>query len=463
MSAALFYQDPPLAAIHRWHPSVPGARLRHASDVDSNRRALFFMRYETFIGLRHLVAGQHRFLNALTMLAIAGVALGVAAFVTVVSVAGGFVDAFEDRVLGVNPHIMVSKYGIFFPEYDQVSDAIDAIDGVESTSPFIIREMLITSRTSRARPGVLVKGVETEAAAASEEMVELVTSGSLADLAYDGALAEDPGEARVDAALGALLAEKLQVGVGDTVTLVSPLRGLRSVGVRSENRGADYAYARVAAIVDTGYFDYDNRLVLMDVHAVQDLLGMGDVVMGVEVRLHDPRAVDSVSDAIDGVLTTGRFKTLDWRELNRNLFSSLQLQKLALTVVMSVLVVVASSVILCVLIMLVLEKRREIAILRSMGATRPAILRVFLVQGMTIGGLGTGIGLVLGVLACLVLAAVDYELAYEVYRVRSLPVDMQPLEFAAAAVGSLFICFLATLYPAWRAARVMPVEALRYD
>lgn len=422
------------------------------------------MRYERFIGIRHLMASQHRFLNTLTLLAIGGVALGVAAFTTVVSVAGGFVDSFEERVLGVNPHLVITKYGIYFSEYDLVSAAIDEIEGVESTAPFVIREMLVTSPSSNARPGALVKGIETAAVLSNDDLAEMVVAGDLADLAYDGQIgSDDPDLPPAGAALGKILAERLEAQVGDVVTLVSPLRGLRSVGVAGAEGGADFARVRVAAIVDSGFYDYDNRLVLMDYHAVQDLLGMGDVVMGVEVRVDDPGETGRIRESIEGALTTGRFKSLDWREINRNLFSSLQLQKLALTVVMSILVIVASSVILCVLIMLVLEKRREIAILRSMGATSGGIMRIFVTQGMTIGSVGTALGIVGGLLACRLVRAVDFELAYEVYRVRTLPVSVHPHEFLLAAVGSLIICFGATLYPSWRAAQVTPVDALRYD
>ncbi len=436
------------------------------------------MRYERFIGLRHLTATRHQFLNTLAILAVLGVALGVTAFTTVVSVAGGFIDTFQDRVLGVNPHLVVTKYGIYFSEYDQVSEAIDAIDGVTSTAPFIIREMLITSTTSEARPGAMVKGVESEAVQQNLDLARMVVAGDLADLAYDGELA-DPlaafnatAEERADdgyasslagVALGKILAERLEANVGDVLTLVSPLRGLGSLGVNAEARGADYARVRVAAIVDSGFYDYDNRLVVMDYRAVQDLLGMGDVVMGVEVRVTDPMATDAIRDQIETSLTTGRFRSLDWREINQNLFSSLLLQKLALTAAMSTVVVVASCVILCVLIMLVLEKRREIAILRSMGATAGGVMRIFVFQGMAIGTLGTVLGLIGGVITCLLVRAVDFDLAYEVYRVKTLPVDMQPVEFLMAAVGSLLICLLATLYPSYRAAQVMPVDALRYD
>ena len=423
------------------------------------------MRYEHFIGIRHLTATRHRFLNALTVLAIVGVALGVAAFTTVTSVAGGFVTSLQERVLGINAHVLVMKSGVYFSNYETVAETIGGVPGVRSTSPFIVREMLATSDASRARPGVMVKGVDIGTVVDGSPMTGLTVAGSVADVAHEGDVASDatPDAPPAGAALGIVLAERLGVEVGDTVTLVSPLRGLRSIGVDAAASGANYARIRVAAIVNAGYHDYDSRLILMDYRAVQQLIGMGDVVMGVEVRVDDPSRAHEAAEQFDTLLAAGRFRALDWRELNRNLFSSLELQKLALSFVMSLLVIVACTVILCVLTMLVLEKRREIAVLRSMGASAGGILRIFVFQGMAIGLVGTALGLVGGAALCAIVAAIDFPLAYEVYRVRSLPVDPKAWEFAAAAVGALAVCFIATLYPAMRAAAVSPVDALRYD
>ncbi|MCB9508108.1 MAG: ABC transporter permease [Myxococcales bacterium] len=422
------------------------------------------MGYARFIGLRHLTSRRHRFLNTLTLLAVAGVALGVAAFTTVVSVAGGFVTSFQERLLGLNPHIVVTKYGVYFSDYAAAEDAIARVEGVEATAPFMLREMLVTRAGSRARPGVVVKGVDVDVLLTTPGLPDLVAEGDLAALETAGDIETDatPEAPQAPVAIGRVLARTLGAELGDTLTLVSPLRGLRAAGVDAGG-GANYARVRIVAILDTGYYESDSGILLMDYRGVQQLLGMGDVVMGIEVRTHDPNDTERIAGLIEGVLTTGRFVSLDWRELNRNTYRALRLQKLALSVVMSILVVVACLVILCVLVMLVLEKRREIAILRSMGATAGGVLRVFVFEGMAIGALGTALGLVGGAVLCAIIARIDFPLAYEVYRVRSLPVDAQPLEFAGAAAVSLFVCLLATLYPAWRATQVSPADALRYD
>jgi lipoprotein-releasing system permease protein len=423
------------------------------------------VRYERFIGLRHL--GSHRvsFLNILTTIAVVGVALSVAMFVAMVSISGGFVDAFRDRVLGVNAHVTVMKSGVFFADYRRVVDELDAIEGVELASPFIIREMLVTSATSRARPGALIKGIDAELLAQNEDLAEMVVEGDLAGLTYVEGLQSDTNADGTPAgiAVGRVLAERLQAEIGDTLTLVSPLRGVRSLGANASDGGANYARVTLAAIVDTGFYDYDNRLILMDVHGVQELLGLGDTVMGIELRLDDGDATDRVKAEVEERLAASRFRIYDWREINRNLFRSLALQRLVMTLIVVFMVIVASTVIFCVLIMMVLERRREIAVLRSMGATAGGVMRIFVVQGMAIGVIGTSIGLLLGVLVCHLIGAIDFGLEYEVYRIPSLPVTLRAHELALAAGGTLLQCFLATLYPSLRAAKVAPADALRYD
>ncbi|TVQ95737.1 MAG: ABC transporter permease [Deltaproteobacteria bacterium] len=425
------------------------------------------MRYETFIAWRHLASTRGTFLSTLTTLAIVGVALGVTALTAVVSVAGGFVDTFRDRVVGVNAHIVVSKYGLFFSEYPRVQAAIEQVPGVRSTAPYVLHEMLVTSATSRSRPGVLVKGSDVDVMLADTDLAAMTIAGDLADLAWDPAELGEPtvdGEVPVvGIALGRIVAERLQVEVGDAVTLISPLQSLEAAGWRATEPGPTWARFRVVAIVSTGFYDYDHRLALADYRALQRIFRRGNVVSGIEVRVDDVMATERLVEEIEAVLTTGRYQVIDWPQINRNLFASLNLQKLALTIVMSCLVMVASSVILCVLIMLVLQKRREIAILRAMGMPAAGVMRIFILEGALIGAVGTTIGVLGGAAVASLLARIEYGLALEIYRIEHLPVSIQPLEFLLAALGAMAICLLATLYPSWRAARTDPVEALRYD
>jgi lipoprotein-releasing system permease protein len=441
------------------------------------------MGYETFIGVRHLVSTRGTFLSTLTLLAILGVAVGVTALTAVVSVTGGFVESFRERVLGVNPHILIVKNGVSFTEYELVERAVMELDGVESTTPFIQQEMLVTRSGVRARPGALIRGTDIDDLLADPAMATLLESGELESMRYAGQFADRHPRSRMEqddradaehaaegshaelvgVALGSVLAERLQASVGDEITLLSPLRQLSSIGMEATPESTLHAKFRVAAIVSSGFFDFDNRLVVVDYRALQDLLGRGDVVQGVEVRVRDVFATEDMMRRMREVLTTGRYRTHDWRMINQNLFSSLQLQKLYLSIIMTVLVVVASSVILCVLMMLVVEKRKEIAILRGMGALRRSIVGIFVFEGMVIGGLGTLLGLAGGVVVCLLLRQVSFGLEFEVYRIDELPVSMKAWEFGVAGLGAMFISLLATLYPSWRAAQVSPLDALRYD
>jgi lipoprotein-releasing system permease protein len=442
------------------------------------------MGYETFIGVRHLRSTRGTFLSTLTLLAILGVAVGVTALTAVVSVTGGFVESFRERVLGVNPHILIVKNGVSFTEYELVERAVMQLDGVESTTPFIQQEMLVTRAGVRARPGALIRGTDIDDLLADPAMADLLEAGELESLRYAGQFAdrnprnrwddeaqgepsaeveEGSGAELVGVALGSVLAERLQASVGDEITLLSPLRQLSSIGMEATPESTLHARFRVAAIVSSGFFDFDNRLVVVDYRALQDLLGRGDMVQGVEVRVRDVFATEEMMARMREVLTTGRYRTHDWRMINQNLFSSLQLQKLYLSIIMTVLVVVASSVILCVLMMLVVEKRKEIAILRGMGALRRSIVAIFVFEGMVIGGLGTLLGLAGGVVVCLLLQQVNFGLEFEVYRIDELPVSMKAWEFGVAGLGAMLISLLATLYPSWKAAQVSPLDALRYD
>jgi lipoprotein-releasing system permease protein len=220
---------------------------------------------------------------------------------------------------------------------------------------------------------------------------------------------------------------------------------------------------RVVGVYRSGFYEYDNKLVMVDYRALQDFFHQGDVVTGLEIRVDDVFGTGDISQEIKHRLPPGRFRTLDWREINRNLFASLKLQEIALSIILIFIIVVASFNIVCTLIMLVLEKSKDIAILKSMGASNGGVMRVFIVQGMTIGTIGTALGLLVGFLTCWGLGSVDFGLDAKVYLIDRLPVKMQLWQFGAVALVSLLISFTATLYPSWYAARLPPVEGLRYD
>ena len=428
------------------------------------------MRTEAFVGLRHLASTRKSFLSTLTLLAVLGVALGVTALTTVMSVAGGFIDTFRERVLGVNAHIVVSRFGLYFGDYEDLQRRLEEVPGVRTTAPYILHEMLITREGARARPGVLVKGTDISVLIRQIDAQVVRLEGDLDALRYtesrdgeSGAAEDGPSPQPVGIALGGVVAERLGVRLGDEVTLLSPLRSLEAIGLRAESSVPTWARFRVEAILHTGFFDYDNRLAIVDYRALQELFRRGDVVTGVEVYVTDAMATAALMARIDREVTAGRFQLMDWPRIHRNLFASLGLQKLALTLVMMGLVFVASAVIFCVLIMLVLGKRREIAVLRAMGATKGAVLRIFIFQGGLIGLAGTSLGLVGGWLLCAFIEQISFGLDLAVYRIDKLPVTTRWHEFLTAGVGAVAISLIATLYPSWQATRITPVEGLRND
>jgi lipoprotein-releasing system permease protein len=220
---------------------------------------------------------------------------------------------------------------------------------------------------------------------------------------------------------------------------------------------------RVVGVFEFGFHDFDADLVLVDLRAVQSFINRGNVVTGIDVRLTDPLAAPAIAREITGRLTAGAYQALTWHEINRNLFESLKINKMWLAIIMTCMVVVASFNILSTLILMVLDKTKEIAILKSMGASRSGIMRVFVLQGLVVGVVGTLLGLAGGVVVCQLIEQINFGLDPAVYKISSLTVDMRLMEFIVVGVVAVLISFVATLYPSWRAGRLSPVDGLRYD
>jgi lipoprotein-releasing system permease protein len=268
--------------------------------------------------------------------------------------------------------------------------------------------------------------------------------------------------------IGRVLAEKLKAQIGDEVRVISPRRGV--VGEHqygpSQMEPTQKRF-RIIAFYDSGFYDYDNRLLICDYKALQEFFNLDDVVTGVEVRVKDINKTGELRDAVTPILNSNpgldRYKVIDWQDLNRSLFTSLHLQKVTLSIIMLFIVIVASFNIVGTLIMMVLDKQRDISIMKSMGASDGMIMRTFIYQGMFIGGIGTVLGLLGGLLVCYLLTLYEFELDATVYLISSLPVKLDPSVFAMVGISTMFISFLATLYPSWWATQLSPVEGLRYE
>jgi lipoprotein-releasing system permease protein len=263
--------------------------------------------------------------------------------------------------------------------------------------------------------------------------------------------------------VGKTLAENLGIEVGDRVTVISPLAGLDVSLWMPSARTPRSREFRVTGVFEAGFQEYDSRLVYVDIYEAQTFFDQGDAVTGVEIRLHDLTLASSIAARLERELGGGPFHTMDWEELNRNLFTALEIQKIMLSLVIATIIFVAAFNVIATLIMVVLEKRREIAILKAMGARDRTVLGIFLVQGTTIGLVGTLIGLLLGGAVCAYLANYEFPLDPKVYLIDHLPVRTSPWEFLWTVVIALAICVLATLAPSYWAARMLPADGVRHD
>ncbi len=417
--------------------------------------------YETFIALRHLKSRRDSFLSTITLIAILGVFLGVMALTSVVAVTGGFQDAFRERVLGVNSHVLVIKYGIDFRDYQDTQRGIAEVDGVKATSPFILHEMIATH--GRQTSGVLIKGIEPSTLNEVSDLPKYTERPDLLEELEFERFPEDGQKATPKILLGSTLAEDLGVEAGDMVRLTSPLESLDPDKWSSKSHSPSSNQFEVVGTYTSGFYEYDSRLVMADYRALQDFFNQGDVVTGIDVRVDDVFNVSQIADQIEEQLPAGRFRILDWRELNHNLFTSLELQRLVLAVIFLFIVLVAGFNIVATMIMIVLDKRKDIAILKSMGASNFGIMKVFMLQGLMIGGVGTLGGLMGGWAVCMLVQQTNFGLDPSIYMIDHLPVQIVASEFLAVGAVAMLITLLATLGPAWWAARFNPVEGLRYD
>jgi lipoprotein-releasing system permease protein len=311
-----------------------------------------------------------------------------------------------------------------------------------------------------------VKVPTPEEMAAALEATELE---ALPDDQLEAAIVEDSGDRPQRAppdelpgvVVGVTLAESLGIEVGDQVKVISPLTGLDTSLWKPDGgtpRSRDF---RVIGIFEAGFQEYDSRLLYMDLYEAQIFQDQGDTVIGVEISLHDIERAGAVALKLERELGGGPFHTMDWKELNHNLFTALEVQKVMLSLVIATIILVAAFNVIATLIMIVLEKRREIAILKAMGAKDGAILQMFMVQGAAIGVVGTVIGLVLGGAVCAYLSVFQFPLDPKVYLINHLPVRTSPTEFLITIVIALGICVSATLIPSYWAARLLPADGIR--
>jgi lipoprotein-releasing system permease protein len=412
------------------------------------------MSFEFFVSLRYLLAKRRQtFISLVTFISIAGVAVGVMALIVVLAVMNGFQNELRERILGITSHIVVTSFRGTIDNYPEIIQRVEQESGVVAATPYLYTQVMVS--TQKGLAGAVVRGLDPSTAGKVVNIAKNLVEGSLADLhrEADGGVPSHPG-----IILGNELANNLGVRSKDWVSIISPSARLTPLG-----RAPKTQLFRVVGIFQSGMYEFDNTLAYVDLPVAQQFLGIGDVVSGVEIKVANIYKADQVAGTLQTYLGYP-FYVRDWMQMNRNLFSALKLEKTVMFIILTLIILVAAFNIISSLIMLVMEKTRDIAILKAMGANDGSIRKIFVLQGLIIGVFGTTMGLLGGFALCSLLQRYRIiELPRDVYYISTLPVRMESTDVLVIAVSAVIICLLATIYPSWQAARLDPAEALRYE
>ena len=438
---------------------------------------------------------EHSPTAMMTALSVGGVGVGVMALIIVLSVMSGFEIDLQQKILGTNAHIMVSKYSDSFTEYPEVTEKIRKVKGVLGTTPFVLGEVMVTTDKDNGG-GLVVKGIDPATVGDVTDLKKnILPGGSLDNLRHpenissrrligegvgaspistsrtggrqtdseeQGVIerAQSSGSERVlpGIIIGAEMQSKLRVGVGDRVNMVSPLAGeLGPQGPMPKSRPF-----RVAGIFYSGMYEYDLKFAYIELHEAQKFFNLPGIT-GIDIKVADiddaRRIAGGILDELDGY----PYRAKDWGEMNRNLFSALALEKLVMGIILTIIVVVAAGLIIATVIMLVLEKRKEISVLKALGVPNGGIVKIFLAEGLQIGFAGGLLGLFAGVAWCLFIDKVGIKLDPQVYYIPQLPVRLEPVQTAISVVIAILVTYLASVYPAFKASQVEPVEGLKSE
>jgi lipoprotein-releasing system permease protein len=413
-----------------------------------------FAPFEWMLSLRYLRARRKEgFISVIAGFSFLGIMLGVATLIIVMAVMNGFRQELLDKILGLNGHLLIQPIDSPLTDWKDVSDRVSKIAGVRLAAPIVEGQALASSPFNAS--GVLVRGIRGS---------DLEKLGSIARNIKQGTL--DGFDGGQGIAIGSRLAEQLSVRVGDNLTLVSPRGAVTPMGTTPRIK----AY-KVAAVFEIGMSEYDAAFVFMPLPEAQAYFNRTGDVTAIEVYTDDPDHIDNFRTLVTKAAARPIYM-IDWRQRNATFFNALQVERNVMFLILTLIVLVAALNIVSGLIMLVKDKGSDIAILRTMGATQGAIMRVFLITGSSIGVVGTGAGFLLGTVVCLNIDSIRRFLSWltntdlfssELYFLSKLPADMDVKETTAVLVMALALSLLATLYPSWRAARLDPVDALRYE
>ena len=414
---------------------------------------MIFSAFERLVAFRYLRARrQEGFISVIAGFSLLGIALGVATLIIVMAVMNGFRQELLDRILGVNGHLTVYGRDGAIENYNDVARQIRGLELVTTADPQVQSQVMVTADGQAS--GAVVRGRRREAVAGRDLVADNVVAGSLED--YGG----------TSVLLGSRLAQSLGVTAGDDITLVAPSGNATVLGTMPRLK----TY-RVAGLFQVGMYEYDSSFVYVPLEAAQVFFRQKGSVNAIEVFVTDPDRIDAVRRAVYEALGPG-YRTVDWQRANSSFFNAIQVERNVMFLILTLIILVAAFNIISGQIMLVKDKGRDIAILRTMGATRGMIMRIFLLSGASIGVIGTLAGFVLGVAFADNIEIIRQWLqsmtgaelfAAEIYFLSQLPAEIDPAEVASVVIMALGLSFLATLYPSWRAARLDPVEALRYE
>jgi lipoprotein-releasing system permease protein len=425
------------------------------------------MSYELFISLRYLRARRKQvFVSVITMFSIAGIFLGVAALIIVLAVMNGFETDLRTKILGINAHVVLMQYGGVLRDYDKVLQQVAREKEVVAVTPFIYSQAMLKKGESAS--GVILRGMDTETAS------RVINLGKM----HEGKIAYLEGKNRQNlqlspegvkmpgVVLGKELAKNLGIFLFDTVFIMSP-QGISSpMGMMPRLKKFI-----VVGVFDSGFYEYDSTMAFLALGDAQEFLNMGDLVTGLEVKVNDIYQAGGIARQLEKKLGYP-YWARHWMEMNKNLFAALRMEKRVMFIILSLIVLVAMFNIITTLIMVVMEKNRDIAILKAMGATSRSIMKVFIYQGLIIGVIGTFLGAIAGLVVAFNLEKLSLFverifgfkiLPADVYYLSALPSLVNYWDVTIIILGTLFISLLATIYPSWRASRLDPAETLRYD